>query len=73
MSSVHVKCARVNWTYKREAQITEKEFRSTFPTQNPLLVAVDKSILFPRCMPISSAVADFSHNLTLCEGVMSMQ
>ena len=46
---------------------------SLFATHPPPLVAVDKSDVHSRCSLLLSAVADASHNLTLCDQVMSMQ
>ena len=38
-----------------------------------IVVAVDNFSIYPRCMPIASVVAGFSHNLILCSGVMGTQ
>ena len=46
---------------------------SVFATRTPPLVAVDNFSVYPRCMPIALAVADFSCNLILRSEAMSMQ
>ena len=46
---------------------------SVFATRTPPLVGVDNFSVYPRCMPIALAVADFSCNLILRSEVMSMQ
>ena len=49
--------------------------QSSFATHPPPLVEVDQAptCSYPRCMPTASSVADSSHNLILCDEVMSMQ
>ena len=50
--------------------------QSSFVTHPPPLVKVDQApvgCLYPRCMRVASSVADSSHNLVLCDEVMSMQ
>ena len=48
--------------------------QSSFATHPPPLVEVDRAptCSYPRCMPSASSVADSSHNLILCDEVMSM-
>ena len=49
--------------------------QSSLATHPPPLVEVDQAptCSYPRCMPTASSVVDSSHNLILCDEVMSMQ